>query len=65
MSRHSRVVPASVVAAAALACAGPGPDITPLARAAREADAQTIAAMVAAGQDPNVVDPGGNHGRRS
>jgi ankyrin repeat protein len=61
MSRHSRVVLASVVAAAALACTGPVPVITPLARAAREGNAQTIAAMVAAGQDPNGVDPGGNH----
>ena len=61
MSRHSRVVLASVVAAAALACTGPMPDITPLARAAREGNAQTITAMVAAGQDPNGVDPGGNH----
>jgi ankyrin repeat protein len=61
MSRHSRVVLASVVAAAALACTGPRPDITPLARAARDGDAQTIAAMVAAGQDPDGVDPGGNH----
>lgn len=60
MSRPSRVVLASVVAAAALGCAGPVPDITPLASAARQGDARIIAAMVAAGQDPNGVDPGGN-----
>ena len=61
MSRHSRVVLGSIVAAAALACARPMPEITPLARAARQGDAHTIAAIVAAGQDPNGVDPGGNH----
>ena len=61
MSRHSPVVLASVVAAATIACSGPRPDITPLARAAREGNAQAIAALVAAGQDPNGVDPGGNH----
>jgi ankyrin repeat protein len=61
MSRASRVVLAFMVAAAACACAGPMPEITPLASAAREGDAQTIAAMVAAGQDPNGIDPGGNH----
>jgi len=61
MSRHSPVVLASVVAAATIACSGPRPDITPLARAAREGNAQAIAALVAAGQNPDGVDPGGNH----
>jgi ankyrin repeat protein len=60
MSRYARLVLASVVAAALAACNGRRPDITPLARAAREGNAQTIAAMIAAGHDPNVVDPGGN-----
>lgn len=51
---------ALVIAAATRACTGPTPEISPLARAAREGDAGTIKAMVAAGHDPNGVDPGGN-----
>jgi len=61
MSRHSRVLLTTILAAATLACTGTRPDITPLARAARGGNAQAITALVAAGQDPNGVDPGGNH----
>jgi uncharacterized protein len=58
---QSRLALASMAAVATLACSGPRPEITPLARAAREGDAVTIAAMAAAGHDVNAADPGGNH----
>ena len=48
------------VAAAALACGGPPPEITPLARAARTGDAAAIAALARAGHDVNASDRGGN-----
>lgn len=57
----SRALAACLLAAAAAACAGPVPEITPLARVAREGNAAGIAAMAAAGYDVNARDPGGNH----
>jgi len=60
MPGQSRAALAFVVAIATLACNGPIPEISPLARAAREGDAATIRAMVAAGHDPNGIDPEGN-----
>jgi uncharacterized protein len=57
-----RVAPAAAaLLAAALACGGPRPAITPLARAARTGNTAAIRSMVAAGQDVNAPDPGGNH----
>ncbi len=52
---------ALMIVFAAVACAGPAPDITPLSRAAREGDAHAITALVAAGRNPNGADRGGNH----
>jgi len=56
--RHLGITAALVLTA----CIGSGNrEITPLAQAAREGDAASIAAMVKAGHDPNGVDPGLNH----
>lgn len=60
MFRLARVIVTSF-AIAALACRAGAPDISPMARAARTGDVRAIKAMVAAGQDPNIIDRGGNH----
>ncbi len=61
MPRQLMHVAAAALLAAAVACGGPRPEITPLARAARAGDAAAIRSMAAAGQDVNARDPGGNH----
>lgn len=56
--RHLGITAALVLTA----CVGSSSrEITPLAAAAREGDAASIAAMVKAGHDPNGIDPGLNH----
>jgi ankyrin repeat protein len=56
---------ALVLALITAACmgAGPGADrrFSPLAAPAREGDVDTLRRLIAAGADPNAVDPGGNH----
>jgi uncharacterized protein len=47
--------------AAALACGGSPPALTPLAGAARTGDVGRIASLAAAGHDVNAVDASGNH----
>jgi ankyrin repeat protein len=52
---------AAALLAGVVACGDPRPAFTPLARAARSGDAAAIRSLVAAGQDVNARDPGGNH----
>ena len=47
--------------AAAMACGGPMPHLTPRAHAARVGDVWMIATLAAAGHDVNGADPAGNH----
>lgn len=61
MRRHAAVPCALLMAATMGACGDPQPRFTALARAARDGNSATIAAMIAGGHDPNAPDPGGNH----
>jgi uncharacterized protein len=61
MRRHLLTACATaLLGAAAAACGSPVPNITPLARAARDGDALSIAAMARAGHDVNARDSGGH-----
>jgi ankyrin repeat protein len=60
-----RCLTAAAVALLATACVGPGPGadlrFSPLAGPAREGDVATLRRLIAAGANPDAIDPGGNH----
>jgi ankyrin repeat protein len=61
MNRMLVALAAVLLGPSAAGCGGPAPDITPIARAARDGDIAAIEALARDGHDVNAADRGGNH----